>query len=285
MRPAPRVTSSYHSRFLDTTARPAAVASAGNALSSSRTAKHAVEWGPMTILTTQRHSRREREFAAQLLTGKSMKDIAVAMNISFETVKSYAKSVYRKYSVHSARELAAALGMCRAPLCGIREAAARFTRVFSSQELDATFIESATRCTGAEATSLWSAVRTSRGVAFHGKCDFLGCTLDPNPILSSALDRGICCATAHDLRLRPRGRRLGVSRDIFVGISILGVVGQDFIVLRNPPFGVAETELAETVWLLARFAHFAPVGHFGGSPDPPKGEGTAGPPLSRAEAV
>jgi DNA-binding CsgD family transcriptional regulator len=53
----------------------------------------------------RRFSRREQQIVDLLLQAKSIKDVAIALDLSANTVKDYAKNIYRKANVHSAREL------------------------------------------------------------------------------------------------------------------------------------------------------------------------------------
>ncbi|MGH9393418.1 MAG: helix-turn-helix domain-containing protein [Terriglobales bacterium] len=50
-------------------------------------------------------SRRERQIVDALIDAKSVKDIALDLDLSVNTVKDYLKAIYRKAAVHSAREL------------------------------------------------------------------------------------------------------------------------------------------------------------------------------------
>ncbi len=53
----------------------------------------------------QHFSHREQQIVDLLLQAKSIKDVAIALDLSANTVKDYAKNIYRKARVHSAREL------------------------------------------------------------------------------------------------------------------------------------------------------------------------------------
>ena len=52
-------------------------------------------------------SPREKEILGELVSGKSYKMIAVALNISFQTVKTHLKNIYDKLHVHSQSEAVA----------------------------------------------------------------------------------------------------------------------------------------------------------------------------------
>jgi DNA-binding NarL/FixJ family response regulator len=48
---------------------------------------------------------REQEVLEMILTGKSNREIAAALNITENTVKTHAKSIYSKYDVRSRARL------------------------------------------------------------------------------------------------------------------------------------------------------------------------------------
>lgn len=60
--------------------------------------------------TTSRFSPRERQIIGAVLEAKAVKDIALELELSVNTIKDYLKSIYRKARVHSARELMLLLG-------------------------------------------------------------------------------------------------------------------------------------------------------------------------------
>lgn len=50
-------------------------------------------------------TKREREIAAQIVSGRSYKEIAESLFISLETLRGYVKKIYKKCGIHNQREL------------------------------------------------------------------------------------------------------------------------------------------------------------------------------------
>jgi DNA-binding CsgD family transcriptional regulator len=59
---------------------------------------------------------READVLDQLQLGRSNAEIAMALSVSVETVRTHARSVFRKLGVKGRRELARGSGHTRAPL-------------------------------------------------------------------------------------------------------------------------------------------------------------------------
>jgi DNA-binding CsgD family transcriptional regulator len=56
-------------------------------------------------LAAQGLSRREQEICAMLLEGRTIRQIALELNISFDTANSHYRSIYRKLGVSSKADL------------------------------------------------------------------------------------------------------------------------------------------------------------------------------------
>lgn len=80
----------------------------GGAPMSPSIAKKVLQYFSKVQLPTETNlSPREKEILAELVSGKSYKMIADALNISFQTVKTHLKSIYDKMHVHSQSEAVA----------------------------------------------------------------------------------------------------------------------------------------------------------------------------------
>lgn len=117
------------------------------------------------MLSSGRFSQREQQVIEGLARGSSVKDIALELNLSINTVKDRMKSAYTKAGVHSARELVSKVYL--AP--GSQEATSVPRLVLQavdglvhakeeSSAVDA-LLSAARACTGASVASLWLVTR------------------------------------------------------------------------------------------------------------------------------
>jgi DNA-binding CsgD family transcriptional regulator len=161
-------------------------------------------------------SRREKQIVGALLEAKAVKDIALELDLSVNTVKDYLKTIYRKAQVHSARELMVKLEQptpAALPDIGLAEllqvAQGLETTALPQQSL-ARLSQAVRRCTRAQRVDFWRlmlgpAEAYLAPVAAESATAGSG-LLRPGPFLQRILDRGWARMEPEEKR-GPEGRQ------------------------------------------------------------------------------
>lgn len=109
-------------------------------------------------------SQREQQIVEALLEAKAVKDIAVELDLSINTVKDYLKAIYRKAQVHSARELMVRLAPAPPPpadtgLAVLLQTAQSLAEASAPGEALRQLAAAVRRCTPARMVSFWRLLR------------------------------------------------------------------------------------------------------------------------------
>ncbi len=202
-------------------------------------------------------SRREQQIVAALLEAKAVKDIAVDLDLSVNTVKDYLKSIYRKAQVHSARELM--LKMSR-PEPAPDAALAQFLQTAQNLEVAAMPRQALAqlgaavmRCTRARRVSFWRMVRGPHD-AFLASDEGMG-TLRIGAFLQGVLDRGWGRLEAGETR-GLEGHQLtalGMGPEV-IGVRCAPTARVQLMLIGDPVEGRFGALDLATVRLLARLA-------------------------------
>jgi DNA-binding CsgD family transcriptional regulator len=172
-------------------------------------------------------SAREWQVIKQLAEGAAVKDIALELNLSANTVKDYLKTAYQKAQVHSARELLSKVYL-GPEVQHISSMPARLLQAIEGlygaredEEFVGALLEGARLATGAQRASLWTIRRLYPQVMLvpRGKCE-------PRYTLDSALlrriaTRGYGRISPSNTELRLEHRR--ICRTLGTAGSILGI--------------------------------------------------------------
>jgi DNA-binding CsgD family transcriptional regulator len=212
-------------------------------------------------------SRREQQIVDLLVQARSIKDIALALDLSANTVKDYAKNIYRKAQVHSARELMlqAAAGS-RFPadsetgLAQLLQTAQGLQAEAAPAEALAQLSAAIRRCTPAGHVSFWRWIRVGGELCLASDAggQRAGACLRPGPFLRRLRDRGwarlepdeIAGAEARQFVLNGLpGEVIGVKCSPSLGVN--AVLAGDATAGRFGPLDAA------TIRLLTRLAYAA----------------------------
>ncbi|HVB40753.1 MAG TPA: LuxR C-terminal-related transcriptional regulator [Terriglobales bacterium] len=202
-------------------------------------------------------SRREKQIVGGLLEAKAVKDIALDLDLSVNTVKDYLKTIYRKAQVHSARELMVKLERPGAALPDI--ALAELLQAAQGLEMPAALPQQALarlgpavrRCTRAQRVDFWRLVPGPLE-PFLSNDAGLG-TLRIGGFIQRVLDRGWARMEADEAR-GAEGRQcaaLGYSGDL-LGVRCAPALRVHLMLLGNPLEGSFGALDLATARLLAR---------------------------------
>lgn len=139
-------------------------------------------------------SRREKQIVGGLLEAKAVKDIALDLDLSVNTVKDYLKTIYRKAQVHSARELMVKLerpqpaALPDIALAELLQVAQSLESPALPQHSLARLGQAVRRCTRAQRVEFWRVV-SGPGEPYLTHDGGLG-TLRIGSFLQRILDRG-----------------------------------------------------------------------------------------------
>ncbi len=215
----------------------------------------------------RRFSRREQQIVDLLLQAKSIKDVALALDLSANTVKDYAKNIYRKAKVHSARELmlqvASPPRLPPQPDTGL----AQFLQTAHGLDFEATPAEAVAqlaaairRCTPARQVSFWRWVRLGGELCLVADAGAprAGACLRPSPFLRRLQDRGWARLEREEWA-RPEGRQMaaqGMPMEVIAAqcsptLRVHAVLAGDAV---GGGFGPLD---AATIRLLVRLAYVA----------------------------
>ena len=143
--------------------------------------------------STGRFSPRESQIIGFVLEAKAVKDIAIELDLSVNTIKDYLKSIYRKARVHSARELMLQLGAPAHPrpdpdLGQFLQAAQALGAAAAPSEILHQLAAAVRRCTRAQRVSYWRLLRGPRETVLAN--DAGGPSLQCGPFVQRLTERG-----------------------------------------------------------------------------------------------
>ncbi|MGH9473868.1 MAG: LuxR C-terminal-related transcriptional regulator [Terriglobales bacterium] len=116
------------------------------------------------VITQRNFSKREQQIVGALLDAKAVKDIALELDLSVNTVKDYLKAIYRKAQVHSARELMVRLTPAPPPtpdtgLAVLLQTAQSLADAPAPADALRQLAAAVRRCTPARTVSFWRLLR------------------------------------------------------------------------------------------------------------------------------
>ncbi|HXR96475.1 MAG TPA: helix-turn-helix transcriptional regulator [Terriglobales bacterium] len=181
-------------------------------------------------------SQREQQIVNGLFQAKSVKDIAADLQLSVNTVKDYIKTIYRKSSVHSARELMVKMGPPATPLPPVSVGTMELSQLLQAamalegrtgpDETLTQLTQSILRCSRAQRVSYWRLVRN--GADQHLISEQSMSTLRIGKFLHRVLERG-------HARMEEHERESSEARQM----ASVGVVGEVIGVMCAPTHRVS----------------------------------------------
>ncbi|HXE30802.1 MAG TPA: helix-turn-helix transcriptional regulator [Terriglobales bacterium] len=212
----------------------------------------------------QRFSPRERQIVNGLLEAKAVKDIAVTLELSVNTVKDYIKTIYRKADVHSARELM--LKMENRPgaappesaLAQLLQVAQNLERGGMPNEVLGQLGAAIRRCTRAQRVDFWRVVRSPADIFLVSEQG--GATLPMNPFLRRVVEHGSGRMEPQEIN-GPEGRRLAAAgmRGELLGVCCSPTLRTHVVLASFPSDGAFGPLDLATMRLLARLAQGEPA--------------------------
>jgi DNA-binding CsgD family transcriptional regulator len=213
--------------------------------------------------STQELSQREQQIVKGLFQAKSVKDIAADLQLSVNTVKDYIKTIYRKSSVHSARELMVKMGPQPAPLPAVSVGTMELSQLLQAamalegrtnpDETLNQLTQSILRCSRAQRVSYWRVVRN--GADQHLISEQSMSTLRIGGFLHRLLDRGFARIEEHE-RESSEARQMasvGVVGEV-IGVMCAPTHRVSLVLACDPAEGRFSQFDLPTLRLLARLA-------------------------------
>lgn len=214
----------------------------------------------MPATTLRSFSPREQQIVGAVLEAKAVKDIAVELDLSVNTVKDYLKTIYRKAQVHSARELMLRLAPAGAPapppdtaLAQLLQTAQALAQRPAPAEALLQLGAAVRRCTPARRVSF---CRLARGTGdLYLAAEATGAPLRTPVFAARILERGWARMEASQMHT-PEGRCLaacGLTGEV-IGVACAPSVRAQVLLAGDPLEGRFGPLDAAIIRLLARLA-------------------------------
>lgn len=212
-------------------------------------------------------SRREQQIVDLLVQAKSIKDVALALDLSANTVKDYAKNIYRKARVHSARELMLQVALPdRFPpqsdtgLAQLLQTAQGLDAEAAPAVALAQLSAAIRRCTPARQVSFWRWVRVNGELCLAGEpaAHRPSACVRPGAFLRRLQDRGWARLEREEMGA-PEGRQLalwGLPGEV-IGAQCSPTLRANAVLVGDAVGGRFGPLDAATIRLLVRLAYAA----------------------------